>query len=184
MPPAPEGSAFVVKGWHWVVSILIPFIGVILGIVAIAKNQVGKGIALIAVSLTSWTICFFVGMALIAAGTNAALEEAAAPSAPISAPVEPAEPASEAPAPAEPADELEPVSDMEEPAAAEFTADEMLDMMPEVAELVCSSVELGEMGGVSEADMFEQFRSGYDSTAPATGAPSAREVFEAAMARC
>ncbi len=102
VPPMPDKPAFVVKGWHWVVSILIPFIGIVLGIIAIAKNQIGKGIGLIAVSFTSWLLCFIVFAALAASGTATALESANAGSLAPAADVAPAvEEPVEAPAPVE-----------------------------------------------------------------------------------
>lgn len=67
---------------HWVVAVLIPLIGIVLGIVALARNKVGPGLGLIAASVVSTivggTIGVLVGFWIADAEIQRASTEAAA----------------------------------------------------------------------------------------------------------
>ena len=75
--PQPDATqpAFV-KGWHWVVAIFVPPLGAILGIIAMTKSQVGKGIGLLAVSTVSFVVALVILMSMAAAGSVAAVDSA------------------------------------------------------------------------------------------------------------
>ena len=44
--------------WSYVVAVLVPFVGVILAVVAWARGHVGPGFALMATSMIAWTVAF------------------------------------------------------------------------------------------------------------------------------
>lgn len=56
--PQSASRALVTAGY--IFAFLLPLIGLILGIVVMAKNRVAHGIGIIGLSLTSWVLVFMV----------------------------------------------------------------------------------------------------------------------------
>lgn len=139
LPPQPVEPEYRVRAWQWVVAVLFPLVGIILGIVALARKQGAQGAGLIVASIVSW-ILWVVVIAAMAA--SSVVGEDATPSASTAA--------------------IEQALDTTDVQSASDAVDFLGD------DFVTATCDLDAVMGGDGAGR-DDFVSGFDSTAPADG---------------